>query len=354
MNQFYFYSKQLIKLLDKNKEILEFINSVEEFRDQYIIKPQRIIDISNKSNNSATAMNILRNEINSKNREVLQVVRSIRPNKVYELINKLIIDLNLFDKSYNDENSLIESLKHFPELHTDAYSEKAANEIFELLDSSSRIIQSIKEAERKAKFILEYNTTSNKSIPLNYHPLRIGTDQDVPLIDEFILIFRQIEDLYNFVCYLYKIDKEDNPLIINHISTGSWYTELLGVKQVVISIENLLKGIGQFIRDMVTGKIQREKFQNKCLEAESFLRLLKIAEENGIKNPEVGLFKHLNPFVESLKEEITVLEINDQEILKIRKTERLTLSKRKTTRDSLVEKIRLSIEKGKETGKGKE
>ena len=349
MNHFYFYSKQLLKIFEKHKEILELISSIDNLRNSYIINPQDIINIPGDTNAQSQGMARLKNTINAKNKEILEVVRTKRPNKVYELINSFITDLNLFDKSYNDDNSLIKLLKEYPENHTDAYSEKQAKQVFDIIENSALISKSIKNAEEKAQYIIEeLNKTKNKS-PIDYLPLTIGTDQDVPLVGDFILIFKKIEGLYNFICYIHKIDSETKPLLINQVSTGSWYAELLGIKQVIISTENLLKGIGSFIRDYITGKISREKFENDCKKAEAFMNLMVIAKKNGIDNAQLGVFKELNPFVENFKSDTTLIEINEEEILKIKKTEKLTLLDRPSKRDNLLESIRLSIEVGKET-----
>jgi len=348
MNHFYFYSKQLLKIFEKHKELLGLISSIDELRNSYIINPQDIVNVANDQNSQYRGMANLKNKINTKNQEILKVVRSKRPNKVYELVNSFITDLNIFDESYNDDNSLIKLLKEYPEMHTDAYSEKQAKQIFDIIENSSLIYQAIKNAEEKASYIIDELNKSKKKKPIDYLPLTIGTDQDVPLIEDFVLIFKKIEDLYNFICYIHKIDNETNPLLINQVSTGSWYSELLGIKQVVISTENLLKGIGDFIRDYITGKISREKFENNCKKAEAFINLMVIAKKNGIDNAELGVFRELNPFIENFKSDTTVIEINEEEILKMKKTEKLTLLDRQSKRENLIEGIRLNIEEGKE------
>jgi hypothetical protein len=348
MNHFYFYSKQLLKIIEEHKELIELITSIEKLRNSYIINPQDIINIPGDANNQSNSVTKLKNTINAKNKEILEVVRSKRPNKVFELVNLLITDLNLFDKSYNDKNTLIKLLKELPEKHTDAYSEKQAKQIFDLIENSLLISKSIKESKEKALYIIEEFTKSQKKLPIDYLSLRIGTDQDVPLIEDFILIFKKFEGLYNFICYIHKVDSKTKPLIINQVSTGSWYSELLGIKQAVISTENLLKGIGGFIRDYITGKISQEKFENNCKKAEVFINLMAIAKKNGIDNAELGVFKELNPFVENFKSDTTVIEVNEEEILKIKKTEKLTLLDRTSKRDGLLDSIRLSIEEGKQ------
>lgn len=347
MNHFYFYSKQLLKIFEKHKELLGLISSIVELRNSYIINPQEIVNVPNDQNSQFRGMQNLKSKINKKNQEVLKVVRSKRPNKVYELVNSFITDLNIFDNSYNDDNSLIKLLKEFPENHTDAYSEKQAQQIFEIIENSSSIHQTIQNAEEKAQYIITELNKSKKDSPTDYISLTIGTDQDVPLIEDFVLIFEKIQGLYNFICYLHKIDSETKPLLINQVSTGSWYSELLGIKQVIISTENLLKGIGGFIRDYITGKISREKFENNCKKAEAFINLMAVAKKNGIDNAELGVFKELNPFIENFKSDTTVIEINEEEILKIKKTEKLTLADRQSKRDKLMESIQLSIEEGK-------
>jgi len=76
---------------------------------------------------------------------------------------------------------------------------------------------------------------------------------------------------------------------------------------------------------------------------------MKIAEENGIDNAQLGVFKKLNPLIENFKSETTtVIEINEEEILKLRKLDKLTLLDKKNGRQKLLDKINLSIEDGKE------
>lgn len=348
MNNFYYYSKQIIKIFTENNELLNLISSIEKQRSVYIINPQELIDIGANSTLQVNGMNRLQASIKEKNAEILEIIRSERPNKVYDLVNNFLSELNLFDKSFNNENELVKLLKEFPEKHTDAYSEKLSNHIFSLVENSSKITQSINESKNRAEYVIDEFSKSSKKAPSDYETFRIGTDQDIPLVDDFVSIFKNLEDIYNFISYLHKIDIDSKPLILNHISTGSWYSELLGIKQVVLSLESLLKGIGLFIRDYITGKIEREQFENECIKAESFLRLMKIAEENGIKNAQLGIFKKLNPLIENFKNETTtVIEINEEEILKLRKLEKLTLLDRKNKRQQLLEKINLSIEEGK-------
>ncbi|MEE1963747.1 hypothetical protein V1387_13705 [Allomuricauda taeanensis] len=347
MYSFYFYSKQFLKILERNNEILDLIFSIDNLRTTYIINPQEIIDVGTNNTSQVNGMARLQSSIKQKNIKVLEVVRSMRPNEVYKLINSLISDLNLFDSAFNDDDNLIVSLKEFPDKHTDAYSEKQASHIFALIENTDRIAKSIKALKSRALYIVQKSEESDKKSPIDYLPLRIGADQDVPLIEDFVSIFTDLEALYNFICFLHKIDSEKKPLIVNQISTGSWYTELLGIKQTIISIENLLKGIGSFIRDYITGKIDREKFENECKKAEAFIYLMKIAEENGIKNAELGVFKKLNPFIDNLKKDTTtIVEVNEEEILKLRRLDKLTLLDNKKKRQNLLENINLAIEEG--------
>lgn len=347
MNNFYYYSKQLLKILEENKEILNLIFSIDKQKSDYIINPQEILNFGGNSSQQVQGVSKLQNLIREKNSKILNIVRTERPNKVYELINKFLVDLNLFDKSYNDESDLVKLLKDFSEKHTDAYAEKDAKHIFSLIETSSKITQSINDIKEKSYFIINEFEKESHIIPTDYLPLRISTDQDIPLVEDLIKIFKNLDDLYAFICILYKVDSKNKPLILNNVNTGSWFTELLGIKQVVLSIENLLKGIGQFIRDYITGKIDREKFENQCKKAEAFIHLMKTAKENGIDNAELGIFKSLNPLISNFKDEpTTIIDVNEDEILKLQKNERLTLLDRKDNRTKLLEKINLEIEEG--------
>lgn len=105
--------------------------------------------------------------------------------------------------------------------------------------------------------------------------------------------------------------------------------------------------LGLFIRDYITGKINREQFENECKKAEAFIHLMKLAKKNGIDNAQVGIFKNLNPLVENFKNETTTdIKINEVEILKLRRYDKLTLLDKKNKRQQLLDKINLSIEEG--------
>jgi hypothetical protein len=351
MKNFYYYSKQFIGLLEKHKELFDFVFSINEKRNKFIIKPQEILNVSSNQGQQAAALVRMQQNVQNVNNEILTIIRTKRPNSIYDLINSFIQELNLFDTSYNDENSLIKEFKLFPEKHTDAYSEKQASNIFEVTELCYGIAQTINDVKEKSLFIIDEFDKSSKKLPIDYITLKIGTDQDIPLIEDFVIMLKSLEDLYNFICYIHKIDSEINHLIINQISTGSWYTELFGIKQVVISIENLLKGIGTFIRDYITGKIDREKFENECKKAEEFIHLISIAKKHGIDNAELGIFKNLRPLVDNFNKDTTVIDIDGEEILKLRKNEKLTLVERKSERTKLLEKINLALEAKKEDKK---
>lgn len=348
MKNLYFYSKQLISLLEKHNELLDLIYSISEFKDSFNADPKEIIQVPNNPGRLSTAYTELQQTIRNINENILDSVRSIRPNRIYDLTNSFIQELNLFDTTYDDDDSLIIELKEFPEKHTDAYSEKQAEQIFKISDSCHLITKTIEDLKLKSLFIINEYEKQAKSSPEDYLPLKIGSDQDIPLIHNFVVVFKGIDDLYNFICYIHKIDSNVNQLLVNHISTGSWYTELLGIKQVVISIENLLKGIGEFLRDLITGKINREKFENECKKAEAFIELIAKAKEHGIDNAELGLFKSLNPLIDNFCKDTTSIDIGSEEILKLKKNQKLTLIERKSERASLLEKINLSLEEQNE------
>ncbi|MCV9385287.1 hypothetical protein [Reichenbachiella ulvae] len=311
------------------------------------MNPQTILNVPRGNPTQAVnELNRLHEQITGINDEILEITRSKRPNEIYDLINSLITDLNLFDRTYSDDNSLIIQLKDFPEKHTDAYSDKKADQIFKLSDLSEKINQSLNDLKQKSNFVISEFDKTHKASPKNYAELRIGTDKDVPMISDFTLILESIQDLYDFICFIYKIDEKKNHIILNHIATGSWFTEILGIKQVVITIENLLKEFGSFLRDLINGTINRERFENECKKAETFINLMKLAKENGIDNAELGIFKSLKPLVDSFSTETTTIFINEKEILELKELEKLTLIERKKKRTELLENINLLLEEG--------
>src|SRR5690606_11334385 len=121
------------------------------------------------------------------NKEILEIIRSKRPNEIYNLVNLFIQDLNLFDSSFDDSNQLIKNLKEFPEKHTDAYSEKQAGQVFDITEESNKISNPINDIKARSFYLIEKYDKSKKEMPINYTYLRIGTDQDIPLIEDFIV-----------------------------------------------------------------------------------------------------------------------------------------------------------------------
>ena len=339
-------------MLKKHHNIVSYIALISSKKESFLVNPQTILNVPlGNPSQTANELSRLNQQITNINNEILKITRFKRPNEIYNLVNSIITDLNLFDRTYSDDNNLIVQLKDFPEKHTDAYSDKQADQIFKLADVSEKIIQSLNDLEQKSEFIISEFDKSHKASPKNYSDLRIGTDQDVPMISDFTSILNSIQDLYDFVCYVYKVDQQKNPLILNHIGTGSWYTEILGIKQVVITIENLLKDFGSLLRDLLNGTISREKFENECKKAEAFIELMAVAKMNEIDNAELGVFKPLKQLVDSFSSETTAIFINDEEILKLKELEKLTLLERKTKRTELLENIKLLLIEGEKNAK---
>ncbi len=347
MIDFYSYSKQFKNILNSNSDLLAFIFDIGSHKKNLIISPREIMSIIDDNDRKIAAVENFKKIIIKSSKEILDIVRKKRPNQIFIFINRLISELNIFDQTYNDQNMLIKEIKDFSEKHTDAYSEKRPEYIYQVADLSFRITDKIMFLIQNIDFIINYFESRDKDIPKDYINLVISSDKDIPTINEFVTIFKNIEELYNFVCHLLIIDKIKFPLIMNHISSGSWYTDILGSKRAIECIENLLKGIGTFIRDFITGKLDLEKFQNKCKKTKSFLDLLKYAKDNKIDNAELGIFKYLNPIVDSFKENTTKVDVNGEDILKLKKHEKLTLLERDKKRDILIHKIDGYIEEKK-------
>ena len=139
MINFYFYSKQYLELLEKHENVVTYISSISSKKESFLVNPQTILNVPRgNASQAVNELNRLHQIITKINNEILEITRSKRPNEIYNLINSLITDLNLFDRTYSDDNSLIIQLKDFPEKHTDAYSDKKADQIFRLSDLKPR------------------------------------------------------------------------------------------------------------------------------------------------------------------------------------------------------------------------
>lgn len=336
----YYYSLQISKVLNQNNSIIVYFNEIKEAKRHIFINPQEIVDLKSDNQGKVNKFNALQTSVLSGTNIVSKIVNKVRPSEIYRSINSLILDLNSVDHSYNDENGLIIDLKKLVEIHTDAYSEKTSRYVLMFIEICERVAISINDIRERSDYIIKSFDESSKPFPESYFKLSIKTDQDIPLLEDFSSVLKNIDDLYNFICLIYKIDNKTNKLMINHISTGSWLTELTGVEPVIKCIESLIKSFGNFIRDFVTGKISYEKFENEFKKNMLALELIEKAREVGISNPEIGLIKGFKPLILNFKTDTTYLEINNEEVLNLQEHEKITILERKSKRIEIVEQVK--------------
>lgn len=336
----YYYALQLSKVFNKHCDIVSYINVIKSTRDQLFVNPQEIIDFNGGTNEKANKFVQIQNLIKNNTANITKIVRKRRPSDVYESVNSLIMDLNLTDHSFNDGNNLIIDFKKLIEAHTDAYSERSPKCVLDFGKICERISISLNDLLERCEFIINNFEENSNIIPDNYAKLALSTDQDIPLLSDFSKVLGNIEDLYNFVCLINKIDYKNNMLIVNHISTGSWLTDLVGAEQAIKSIESLLKSFGNFIRDVITGKIKFEQFEYEVRKNELYIELIKKAKIAGIDNPELGLLKGLQPLVKNFEIDTTFLEINGEDVLDLRDHEKITVLEKKSKRLEIIEQVK--------------
>ncbi len=335
----YYYSKHMLTIFNNNNELINYFKELSLCQETLIINPKDIANLPAGGTELSESVNEIRNEINDDLKKTLSIIRKNKPLNVMSLISNFIVELMASDDTFGSDNNFIEKLSEFIKLHTDAYSDETLPHVYKLTKLSSKLYQSISSYIEHFEFIVESNEKNFDSIPSTHNIISINSDQKTYYISEFVNIFTSIEKLYEYICFIYQIDAEkpNNKLLINDIHTGSWATDLLGIKQVVITIENLLKGIGVFLRDLITGQISKEMYLNKCEQMSAYMDLVKKAKEIGIDNPEVGLLKCLKPFGEIAEKGMTTLEVNGEDVLNLSAYEKLIIKIIKLDLEKLIE-----------------
>ena len=336
MNIFY-NAKEFLSIMERHEKFLDYLKSVSNEYNKIDIDYNKILGAS--SSQVAQEYSKLKTSINNTKNNIFKLVRTLRPSAMIDLINSLTSDLNLFDHSYNDENTFIIEIKKLCEIHTDAYSDKTAEHLFKFGYVCDKIYFHFMSLKERYIYIVDNMGNYTFKIPDSYGTLTISTDQDLPLIENFSETFKNIDDLYKILCKFHSIDYSNNRLIINHMSTGSWYLKLIGEKNVVKSMENILLGFGKFLRDIITGKIKLEKYENKCKQVKAYIEICEFAESKNIKNSHLGIDKVMKPLLENIAKDTTHFEVNGNEILDLRKHERLTVIENRTRRKDLIEQV---------------
>jgi len=311
-------------VIDKHEGLLEYIKHISSLEDELTTSPIFFYDMKKAdSNKKLGQLSLLGKTLIKKTDETMQYIRSKRPAEVYEGLTNLITDLMQFDNDmFNDNNELIIHFRSVVDLHTDAYSERHHIDVYKMIKKCNEIVLILDKLLSNVDFVIQDWNRIEIFIPENYTIFSIFSNRKNYDLSEYLKIIKNLNELYSLICMMLKIDAEKNKLLIKKIETGSFFSQLFGETEVIKSIKEILIGLGTFIRDLVTGKIKKEKFENRCSEISSYMDLVEKAKKNTCDPTiEKALNKKLLDLIEPISEDSTELYIDNIEIIGLAQTE---------------------------------
>lgn len=146
-----------------------------------------------------------------------------------------------------------------------------------------------------------------------------------------------LEELYKKLCIVYGIHYEDYPLTIIKIETGSLWSKLLGYGSIINLFKEMIFGIAGYFRDIQTGKLSLEKFENSAKKSLLILDILEKAKSNNVSKENIVLLDKalgnaVTKIYKSLPEGTTEIVLNDQKLFHLNPEERKSIESREPLR----------------------
>ncbi len=141
-------------------------------------------------------------------------------------------------------------------------------------------------------------------------------------LEEFSSFLSYLDNLYQNLSKAFVIHYDEFPLKIVKIESGSIWSKLFGHEKLIELIKDLLFGLGNYIRDLQTGQIDREKFENKIKKAGLVLDLVEKAKSVGLdEKNQVLIEKVFNQSITDIAKLIpkttTEIMVDDKKLLNL-------------------------------------
>lgn len=273
---------------------------------------------NNTHQNVATA----RGKLNQLNIKVLDEVRHFKPATFIHEVNSLVKNLTSIKAVERSRYRFDHLAEELIDLHTDAYSERGTEQLLEFVKYCQLFISQIKQFDFISELLLE-NYQDLHQVP--------GKDEgflDIEIFNEknelknFSSFLLTLDELYRGICRVYNIHYEDYPLKIVKVESGSIWVKLLGNISVVKLIRDVIFGISHYLRDLQTGQINLEKFENEAKQSAIILNLISQAKENGVEEQNIILLnKTLNKSIQKLGSTIPIdtveIKLNEERVFSL-------------------------------------
>jgi hypothetical protein len=323
-------AKRVIEVVDNNEKIINFLESISYGEKPQIDTLKKLWNSVNikESKSALQAINETKKLLYNQSKVILDEIRKYKPYIFVTQLQLLASDLkqiNIFD---GELRIFIESdVQQLIELHTDAYSEKRFEDIFNFITSCKNFIYKLYKFRYTAEISLNNLKLETVSVPENNQIIDIQIVNQQYSLYNFSSFISFIDQLYQDLCKSSSIHYEDFPFNIIKIESGSdIWGEFFGHSELVKLIKDLIIGLAGYIRDLQTGKVDLEKFQNSVRKADLVLDLMIKAKEYGIDETNKVLLEKtfnnaISNFSKYLPKTTTEIIIDNEPILKLNEIE---------------------------------
>lgn len=317
---------KILNLIENYTEVIKYLKDISSQNDEYL-KILKNFHTSVLQNHPLATNSPIVRELSIHNDKVNLLIKNYPPNEFIPLTLEMSAEL----KNLNIKNNIISQLikldiVNINKLHTEAYSTKRFNENIDFTSFSAIFIERLSALENLALNCTINLLQNENSIPSNCEVIDIYIVCNKVDFLEFSVFLKFVATLYKDLCRPLSVNYDEYPLNIQKIESGSLWSKIFGNKKIIELIHDLIFGIGNYIKDNQTGKIQLERFQYK-LEAVSSAILIKqkfsddlTAENKLLLNKIIN--QALNNTLDSLPKSTTEVFINDVPVLKLNEEEK--------------------------------
>jgi len=307
--------------------VIDYLFFIGSFKDKYIEMLKEFLNSYDRTSAQITFKKLspIFDQISNLNKSILNEIRRYKPADLIDQIRILNDGLKMAKISFED-NITVNDTRKLINLHTNAYSEKGFDDILSFISYCKYYTKKIHQIFFTSSTFLNNLELESKSIPKDNQVIEIQIISQEYSLRNFASLLSYIDDLYQDLCKAFPIHYEDFPLNVIKVESGSIWAKLFGKFDLIQLIKDLIVGLANYIRDLQTGKIDLEKFENKVKKAELVIELKAKAKECGMdKKNEVLLEKIFENailnFAKRIPKTTTEIFLDDEPILKLNETE---------------------------------
>lgn len=331
-------SNRIHAILDENELLIAYLEDIEQSYSDY---ENCYVQFRDKLRGASSAlqsnMSELGNSYSSTDKKCLDRIRRLKPRQFIKYVNDLkseLLEVGIFNLTFSedDSNDIFEQLI---DAHTEAYSEKGYRQIFEFAKLSTKFLKITSQIFFTAGIFISKLQLEPEEIPANNQIFEIQIISSKDTLHNFSQFLAFIDILYRDLSKVFSIHIEDYPLTIIKVESGSIWTKLVGHSGLIQLIKDLIFGLAGYLRDLQTGQIDYEKFENNIKKSDLLLDLAIKAKENGLIETNNKYFqKTINKSIvnlsDSLPKTATEVILDERKLLNLDKKQIKEIETKKT------------------------